>query len=255
MYDEIWVAGELGRERSRDPLLGVRDSQVREVGALPLAARSTVPAEPVATGTASRTVLVAPAWEGVNDIATLSSLPDTPRLLTALLSVPDVRVLYAPPAPAGARLPEYRALDARARAVIEGAGGEHAVLDRAAVAATLPEVTLVITDIGPTLGDAVAADRPYAVVRRGGSTEARMRAEYPTLAGGAVVGPDAAELRALIDDAAGPDTRRAARGELARRTLGPDGDFQRRFQDLVDAGIEQQRRRRSHVRPTFAARP
>jgi hypothetical protein len=255
MYDEIWVAGELGRQRYRNPLLGVRESQVREVGALPLSARSTAVVEPLASARASRTVLVAPAWEGVNDVATLSSLPDTPRLIAALLTLPDVRVLYAPPTAAGARSPEYGELSARARAVIEGAGGEHAVLDRASVAAALPEVTLVITDIGPTLGDAVAADRPYAVVRRGGLTEARMRADYPTLAGGAVVRPDAHDLQALLDDAAGADGRAAARGELARRMLGPDGDFQRRFQDFVDAGIEQQRTRRSHTRPTFAARP
>jgi hypothetical protein len=81
-----------------------------------------------------------------------------------------------------------------------------------------------------------------------------MRADYPTLAGGAVVRPDAHDLQALLDDAAGADSRAAARGELARRMLGPDGDFQRRFQDFVDAGIEQQRTRRSHTRPTFAAR-
>jgi hypothetical protein len=227
---------------------------VRVVGALPLTARSTAAVQPLPPSRASRTVLVAPAWEGVNDVATLSSLPDTPRLLAALLTLPDVRVLYAPPAPAGARLPEYGGFDARSRAVVEGAGGEHAVLARAAVAAILPDVTLVITDIGPTLGDAVAADRPYAVVGRG-LPEQRMRAAYPTLAGGAVVRPDAHELQAVLDDAAGPDARAAARGELARRMLGPEGDFQRRFQDFVDAGIEQQRRRRSHARPTFAARP
>jgi hypothetical protein len=254
MFDEIWVAGELGRERYRNPLLGVPASRLREVGALPLAARADRLPEPAAHARASRTVLVAPAWEGVNDGANLSSLAQTPRLLTALLSLPDVRVLYAPPAPAGARLPEYGDFDARARAVIEGAGGEHAVLDRATVAATLPDVSLVVTDIGPTLADAVAADRPYAVVRRAGWTEQAMRAAYPTLAGGAVVTPEARDLQAVLDDAAGPDGRAAARGELARRMLGPDGDFQRRFQDLVDAGIEQQRRRRSHARPSFAAR-
>jgi len=112
-----------------------------------------------------------------------------------------------------------------------------------------------VTDIGPTLGDAVAADRPYAVIRRSGLTEAAMRSAYPTLAGGAVVRPETDELRAVLDDAAGADTRAAARGELARRVLGPDGDFQRRFQGLTDAGLEQQRRRRSHLRPSFAARP
>jgi hypothetical protein len=36
--------------------------------------------------------------------------------------------------------------------------------------------------------------------------------------------------------------------------LGPSGGFQRRFQELTDAGIGEQRRRRSHARPTFAAR-
>lgn len=254
MYDEIWVAGELGRERYRDPLLGVRESQLREVGALPLSARSDAPVAPLPPARASRTVLVAPAWEGVHDRANLSSLPQTPRLLMALLALPDVRVLYAPPAPAGARLAEYGDLDARARAVVEGAGGEHAVLDRTSVAAVLPDVALVVTDVGPTLGDAVAADRPYAVVRREGLTEALMRAAYPTLAGGAVVGPQTRELQAVLDDAAGPDTRAAARRELAQRMLGPAGAFQRRFQDLTDAGIEQQRRRRSHVRHSFAAR-
>jgi hypothetical protein len=254
MYDEVWVAGELGRERYRNPLLGVRESQLREVGALPLSARSDAPVAPLPPARASRTVLVAPAWEGVNDLANLSSLPQTPRLLAALLALPDVRVLYAPPAPAGARLPEYGDLDARARARVVGAGGEHAVLGRAAVAGVLPDVTLVVTDIGPTLGDAVAADRPYAVVRREGLTEAAMRAAYPTLAGGTVVGAEARDLQTVLDDAAGPDTRAAARRELARRMLGPAGAFQPRFQELTNAAIEQQRRRRSHARPTFAAR-
>lgn len=255
MYDEIWVAGPLGRERYADPLLGVREGRVREIGALPLTARSVLPLEPLPVTRAGRTVLVAPAWEGVNDRANLSSLPETPRLLAALLTLPDVRVLYAPPAPAGARLPEYGALDDRARALVEGAGGEHAVLDRSAVATSLVQATLVITDIGPTLGDAVASDRPYAVVQRAGWPEARLRAAYPTLVGGAVVRPEARDLLAVLEEAAGPDDRAAARAELARRMLGPTGDFQRRFQDAVAAGIEQQRLRRSHARPGVAARP
>jgi hypothetical protein len=116
VYDEIWVAGELGRRRYAEADIGVRDDAVVEVGR-PQLVDSTGPA-PV-----TPTVLYAPTWEGWGDDPHHSSLAHVgPAIVRRLLAEPGLRVLYRPHPLTGRRDPALRRADAEIRALLQSAG-------------------------------------------------------------------------------------------------------------------------------------
>ncbi|HET9518399.1 MAG TPA: hypothetical protein VFO77_11785, partial [Actinoplanes sp.] len=93
VYDEVWVAGQAGRDRYRRAGSAVADSSIVEVGRPQLAV-----VEPPRTQRRIFTVLYAPTWEGWSTDLALSSLPVMGvKIVQTLLALsPDVRIIYKP---------------------------------------------------------------------------------------------------------------------------------------------------------------
>ncbi|RIX26581.1 hypothetical protein D1781_16830 [Amnibacterium setariae] len=240
MYDEVWVAGPLGRERYAYPVSGVPASKVKEIGAV------RPPAPPIRPGAARPTVVYAPTWENVADATDLSSLlPHGAEIVEALLARQDVRVLVVPAAPTGSRLPAAAVAVERLRARIAAAGGDHAVWAADRLPEALSIAAFAVVDVAPALVETIRADVPYAVpaVKDVGT------GSYPTVAAGSVLHDYPHDVFAALDDALGVDAHAEARLALGRR-IDSSGDVAGRFRAAVDAGIAVQRRRRAFARPT-----
>jgi hypothetical protein len=95
VYDEVWVAGQAGRDRWARARVGVRDEAIVEVGRPQLDSVHPVGSAPLPE---RLTVLYAPTWEGWNDDKFFSSITRMgPLLVRALLDMhPAVRVIYKP---------------------------------------------------------------------------------------------------------------------------------------------------------------
>jgi len=238
VFDEIWVAGQAACDRYLDRGEGVRPDQLVTVGRPQLAHIETAPSVPRDPG-APLTVLYAPTWEGNFEGVNYSSVaPMGVRLVEQLLAADrDIRVLFKAHPATGTRLEAA----ARARARIEDLlGGD----DRHRVVGTEPdalyrafnEADVLVADVSSVVADFLASRKPYLVTNPGDVPVAEFRAEFPSTSGGGVVGRDLAGLRELVEDAAGPDTLRSRRHELATYFLGsPVADPVQRFVEEVDA--------------------
>ena len=105
VYNQVWVAGQAGRDRYLRAGVGVRDDDIVEVGRPQLADLSQA-----GEGTAGplRTVLYAPTWEGwdAGDLTQTSLILMGPQIVRALLDdAPQLRVLYKPHPLTGTRDP------------------------------------------------------------------------------------------------------------------------------------------------------
>jgi hypothetical protein len=238
VFDEIWVAGRAACDRYLERGEGVRPEQLVTVGRPQLAHISPAPSTPRDPG-APLTVLYAPTWEGNFEGVNYSSVaPMGVRMVERLLAGGrDVRVLFKAHPATGTRLEAA----ARARARIEDLLRGH---DRHRVVGTEPdalyrafnEADVLLADISSVVADFLASRKPYLVTNPGDVPLDEFLAEFPSASGGGVVGRDAAALLDLVEDAAGPDTLRARRHELATYFLGePLADPVQRFVDEVDA--------------------
>ncbi|MCU1473179.1 hypothetical protein [Amnibacterium sp.] len=247
MYDEIWVAGPEGRDRYAWPASGVRKDRIREIGPI-----RPQPSEPVPSALGDRPiVLYAPTWENVLDSTDLSSLVERGAdVLDALLARQDVRVLFAPAAPTGARLQDYAdAVETLGRRVAAG-GLEHAVLTPGQVPAALAQAAFAVLDVSPLVSEAIRLDLPFAACTIRGRTPEAMRTMFPTLGAGAVLEHLPEDVFRALDDALGPDVRAPQRAALRRRLDGDEtGDVAQRFGDAVTDAIAAQHGRRAFARP------
>jgi hypothetical protein len=105
VYNQVWVAGQAGRDRYLRAGVGVRDDDIVEVGRPQLAGISQA-----GEGKAGplRTVLYAPTWEGwdAGDLTQTSLILMGPQIVRALLDdAPPLRVLYKPHPLTGTRDP------------------------------------------------------------------------------------------------------------------------------------------------------
>ncbi|MFX4291124.1 hypothetical protein [Streptomyces bohaiensis] len=116
VFDEIWVAGQGGRDRYQrvrhaidpDSLVSVGRPQLSEV--LPATAERTP---------GPLTVLYGPTWEGWTDEACHTSLlPMGERIIGGLLARDDIRVIYKPHPLTGKRSPEVERIDAQVRRLL-----------------------------------------------------------------------------------------------------------------------------------------
>jgi hypothetical protein len=115
VYDEVWVAGPVGKQRYLDADIGVRSDAIIAVGRPQLPATWPTPPQPT-------TVLYAPTWEGWGDDDHHTSLPHVgPRLVRALLDA-GLRVLYRPHPLTGVRNPAVRRAHDEVLAVLRAAG-------------------------------------------------------------------------------------------------------------------------------------
>lgn len=238
MYDEIWVAGPAGRARYASPVSGVPDAKVKEIGPIR-------PPAPAPREAASRpTVVYAPTWEHVVDATDLDSLQSHgAQIVEALLARQDVRTIFVPAAPTGARLPALQVEADRLRHRIAAAGADHGTWPAERLPEALSIASFAVVDVSPALAEAVRADVPFAV------PVVKDVATYPTVAAGALLRAYPKDVFAALDDALGDDANAAARLALGRR-LDSSGDFTARFRAAVDAAIAAQRRRRAFARPT-----
>ena len=115
VYEQIWVAGPLGRKRYAEADIGVRPDAIVEVGRPQLRPPRTTPAMP--------TVLYAPTWEGWGDDEHHSSLPHAgAALVAALLAHGGLRVVYRPHPLTGRRDPAMRTAHATVLELLRAAG-------------------------------------------------------------------------------------------------------------------------------------
>ena len=172
-------------------------------------------------------------------------------MLEALLARQDVRVLFAPAAPTGSRLPEYAdAVEALTRRV-EAAGFEHAVLEPEQIPAALAAASFAVLDVSPLVSEAVRLDMPFAICAIRGHDAVAMRERFPTLAAGAVLEHLPADVFLALDDALGEDRSAGERAALRARIDGEaPQDFPQRFAAAVTEAFEAQRRRRAFARPS-----
>ncbi len=99
VYDQIWVAGQAGKDRYLRARVGVRAESVREVGRPQLADLSEgagAAADP-AMQAGLITVLYAPTWEGwESGNGPMSTISMGPQIVRSLVSHDRIRVLYRP---------------------------------------------------------------------------------------------------------------------------------------------------------------
>ena len=238
VFDEIWVAGEAARDRYLQRGEGVRPDQLVTVGRPQLAHIEAVPDS--AQQASPLTVLYAPTWEGNFEGVNYSSVAPMGELIVdALLGADrEVRVLFKAHPATGTRLNAA----ATARAAIEHrlASGPHEVVgtEPDALYRAFNEADVLVADISSVVADFLASRKPYLVTNPKGVPLDEFHAEFPSTAGGGVVGPDAAAVLAALEDAAGPDTLRRRRLELATYFLGePVEDPIARFTDEVTRAV------------------
>ena len=105
VYNQVWVAGQAGRDRYLRAGVGVRDDDIVEVGRPQLAELAQAG---VGTAGPQRTVLYAPTWEGwdAGDLSQTSLILIGPQIVRTLLAdAPQLRVLYKPHPLTGTRDP------------------------------------------------------------------------------------------------------------------------------------------------------
>ena len=120
VYDEVWVAGQAGRDRYLRARVGVRDEDIVEVGRPQLTG-----IRPAGDRPADRvfTVLYAPTWEGwLADECQTSLIAMGPKIIKALLAhKPRLRVVYKPHPLTGTRDPRATRAHQQIVALIEQA--------------------------------------------------------------------------------------------------------------------------------------
>jgi hypothetical protein len=120
VYDEVWVAGQAGRDRYLRAGVGVRDEDIVEVGRPQLASLAQAGED---TPGPVHTVLYAPTWEGwdADDLTQTSLVLMGPRIVRALLDAAPLRVLYKPHPLTGTRDPRAARAHAKIVAMIAAA--------------------------------------------------------------------------------------------------------------------------------------
>ncbi|HVT22019.1 MAG TPA: CDP-glycerol glycerophosphotransferase family protein [Mycobacteriales bacterium] len=218
VYDEVWVAGPLGRRRYREAGVGVRNEAIREVGRpqfVPPA--GALPSPPV--------IVYAPTWEGWGDDPHHTSLPHVGvALIDALLATPGVTVRYRPHPLTGRRDVAVRRAH---EAILKRAGrvSPDEPLER-----TMAGAAAMVLDVSSVIGEYLAYDRPYAVADTRGLGRRACSREFPSTAGGFLLGPDLSGLDAFVSAASGGrDATRAKRRALLADALGDPGASQDRF--------------------------
>ncbi|HVS67285.1 MAG TPA: CDP-glycerol glycerophosphotransferase family protein [Mycobacteriales bacterium] len=218
VYDEVWVAGPLGRRRYAEAGVGVRDAAIREIGRPQFVApASKPPAPPV--------VVYAPTWEGWGDDDHHSSLPHVGlALVDALLARPGLRVRYRPHPLTGQRDPAVRqAHEAVVRRIGQVAADEP-------IGRTMADAAGLIADVSSVIGEYLAYDRPYAVADTRGLGRRGFSKQFPSTAGGFLIEPDLSGLDAFVEAVTGGrDATRKRRRELRAEALGDPATSQERF--------------------------
>jgi hypothetical protein len=222
VYDEVWVAGPLGRRRYERSGVGVEDSAIVEVGRPQIQVSTTTAPHPT-------TIVYAPTWEGWGEDPHHSSLAHIgPALIANLAARADVRVRYRPHPLTGRRSPALRAANQR---IVELVGR---VPEDESLAKTFAGASGLIGDVSSVINEFLPYDRPYGVVDTRGLGSGELIARFPSTGGGFIIGPDLDRLDAFVAAAqGGPDPTSTARGDLLLDALGDPATSQQRFAQAV----------------------
>jgi hypothetical protein len=223
LYDEIWVAGPLGRRRYAEAAVGVRDEAIHEVGRPQLVPAEEPPPEPPI-------IVYAPTWEGWGGDDHHSSLAHVGiALVEALAATPGINVRYRPHPLTGVRDPVVRRINSE---IIERVGR---VPDGERIEASFVRAAGLITDVSSTISEYLPFDRPYALVDTRQLGRRAHSRRFPSTAGGFLLGANLEGLDAFVAAAqGGKDTTARARRELITDALGDPATSQERFAAAVD---------------------
>ncbi|MFJ2032330.1 CDP-glycerol glycerophosphotransferase family protein [Streptosporangium sp. NPDC087985] len=256
VYDEVWVAGQAGRDRYLRARVGVRDEDIHEVGRPQLTGVHTT-----GPGLPYRTVLYAPTWEGWTDDLFHTSIitMGTAIVRTLLARSPALRVIYRPHPLTGYRNPAARDAHREILTMLERAELSRSIARHPAgtaqaepirhEAVTGPErslydcfnqADLLITDISSLVADFIASGKPYVVTNVAGLPERAFRERYPSAEAGYLLTEDLEELPAVLAalERGGEDPLAAARRKLRTYLLGSDPDAMARLNDAVNGAYE-----------------
>lgn len=257
VYDEVWVAGQAGRDRYLRARVGVRDEDIHEVGRPQLTGIHTA-----GPGLPYRTVLYAPTWEGwTDDLFHTSIITMGPAIVRALLAhSPPVRVIYKPHPLTGYRNGAARRAHQRIQALLRAAELSRSIARHPAGSSStgllrhltvidadpalydcFNQADLLITDISSVVADFIASGKPYMVTNVAGMPEESFRERYPSTEAGYPLTKGLSELRAVLLalEQDGEDPLAATRRKLKSYLLGPDHpDAMTRFNDAVNGAWE-----------------
>lgn len=222
VYDEVWVAGPLGRRRYEQAAVGVRDGAIVEVGRPQLVISQPQPTEPP-------TIVYAPTWEGWGDDPHHSSLAHVGvDLVERLLARTDVRVRYRPHPLTGRRNRDLRAAHERILKLLDPVPPEESLSETFAASSGL------IGDVSSVINEYLPYDRPYAVVDTRDIGREAFVSRFPSTLAGYVLPSDLEGLDEFIAAVlGGADATRTVRRELVADALGDPATAQRRFANAV----------------------
>ncbi len=234
VYDEVWVAGEAGRQRYLRAEVGVRDDEIVLVGRPQLDA--ILPAGSRA-GRAGFTVLYAPTWEGWTEDPHQSSLmPMGREIVRILVSTPGVRVIYKPHPLTGSVNPRAARISEQIVAQLAAAGPQHrAVLDATPLYDCFNASDALVSDISSVVSDYLRSEKPYFVTNGAAVPDEVFTDRNPSAGAAYLIGPGASRLAEGLAQARGPDPLRHRRAEVRHYLLGdPDADAMTLFRQAVD---------------------
>lgn len=225
VYDEVWVAGPLGRRRYAEAGAGVRDEGIVEIGRPQVTPGEGDVADPPV-------IVYAPTWEGWGDDPHHSSLAQVGPALVARLVRQGSQVRYRPHPLTGNRSPAMRVANAAIRAMT---GSVEVVPGAESLEQTLAGASGLVADVSSVISEWLAFDRPYAVADTRGLGVDAFHTRFPTTAGGFVLGLDLDGLDEFLTAArAGTDSTAAARRALVLDALGDPATSQPRFAAAIE---------------------
>jgi len=182
-YDRVFVAGEAAVQRHVAGLMEFDERKLVRIGRPQLDLRP----EPLLPRSDRRTVLYAPTWEGdaaYNDYTSVDVFGE--GIVEAVLTVPDVRLVYKPhPKVTTSTTPAIASAHQRILALVDEAarrdpGAGHVSITRGDILAVIPSCDAMITDVSSVGLDwlYLQTDKPIFVTDRHHDSE-RLRTEVP----------------------------------------------------------------------------
>jgi hypothetical protein len=218
VYDEVWVAGEAGRDRYERAQVGVRTEDIVLVGRPQL--DGIHEAEPRPAG-APFTVLYAPTWEGWTEDPNSSSLvPLGRQIVQTLLDTPGIRVIYKPHPLTGTVSPAAARISAEIVTMLASPPHLAVLGQEMDLYQCFDSSDALISDISSVVSDYLRSEKPYFVTNGGGIPDETFRDQNSSAAGAYLIGPHVDRLAEDLADARGPDRMRARRRETRRYVLG-----------------------------------
>ena len=248
-YDRVFVAGPAAVERYREALIAFDDTKVVPVGRPQL----DLDFAPELPPSSRRTVMYGPTWEGESESNNWTSVDVYGvKIVQALLSLPDVRVVYKPhPRVAGSLHPGVRSAHRRIVSLIGKANeadptAGHLVRLDGNILAMFGQCDALVGDVSSVTLDFLylKADAPIFLTDRRDDREL-LASDTPLTAGADVVDSTTIDgFAAAVADALVNDKRREDRARTRAHyfgDLGP-GDSSRMFEKAVSELIAERDR-------------